>query len=291
MSTYRSLGNTLGLGLLECPSTVGVIEGFNEFIEGTGLPANRIVSRAEFSTPIPIFDSADPRWAGVKPDAMWHPFFWLPAGVRDRIVVETANGPLQEPSYFWGVRLCLALAESGLYDPSEGWVDILAEHGIDVSTEQGRSRVQRWQQGEPDGMIDSIDISPLFETEVDWSEVSDTLAPILTEASWYIVADELLDRLDEMLGTESSHSAIQHAETIVSLGAIFLSQVPKAANEPVSSAEFWATTESEVEDYARVGDLERIRAFSMLNVRERLESILDQYRHTVDELQEALNEE
>lgn len=51
----------------------------NKFVEYTGIPVDQLFCSPAYMLPMPIYEPTDNRrpWA-IKPEAMWHPLFWLP---------------------------------------------------------------------------------------------------------------------------------------------------------------------------------------------------------------------
>ena len=142
---------------------------FGEFLDLTGLEASEVAVSALVSIPLPIYppewSMRHRRWKGVRPEAMSNPLMWLPNRVAGRYTViandsEDAVESLDE----WSVRVCLELTATGFYDPETGqWFDVLAEHGLDISEPETIERVSHWLSGEPDEVLDSIDLTDSFD--------------------------------------------------------------------------------------------------------------------------------
>lgn len=140
------------------------------------------------------------RWPGIRPEAMWHPLFWLPERTAYRYLFEFDDGTTEvESDDAWAARVMLELTAAGLYDPASGtWQDILAVEGIDVDTPDGVERVRRWLDGADDDVLDRIDLTDdlAFATDPDWSaDAVHVTLPELETVRWAVVADEALDQV------------------------------------------------------------------------------------------------
>jgi hypothetical protein len=89
---------------------------------------------------------------GLRPQWAGHPALWLDP--EDRV-----RRP-QEHDQEWLIRIYLQLLARGYLHPEldgdHSWTDALLLMDIDTETPQGRQRVERWMQGEPDQLLDEL---------------------------------------------------------------------------------------------------------------------------------------
>lgn len=186
-----------GTHLLFCTSAWQLAVGYTDFIGFTGLVEGTVFSDPVVATPIPYYDAPGPprRWAGTTPEALWHPLFWLP----ERVWRRRTAGSQVEPDPVWAVRVCLEVQAAGLYEPDRGWVDVLAGYGIDTADPDDMARVLTWLDGDPDPVLDGVDLSgSLVDDRGDWA--ADTATALVGDfqgRAWAVIADELLSYLDE----------------------------------------------------------------------------------------------
>lgn len=190
---YRGGLQSVGEPLLVTASPIEEIERLDAFIQLSGLTQDDLIATPIVTTPIPLYPpdydqpgcfgegpgGARRRWAGVKPDAMWHPLMWLPPRVALRYMVATLNPDVEggeelvvESDDAWAVRVCMEVAAVGLYNSDTGeWLDVLSMVGIDTDKQLDLDRVQRWLDGAPDTDLDGIDLTPLLDDaeDIDWA--------------------------------------------------------------------------------------------------------------------------
>ncbi len=93
------------------------------------------------------------RWPGVKPEALWMPWLWLP----ERLARPSVTDGMVEPVVVWQARGALELAVSDLFDAQDGWVDVLRTFAaLDVDDETDMTRVTAWLHGGADPDLDAI---------------------------------------------------------------------------------------------------------------------------------------
>ena len=218
-------------GSLEVALRFGMWERF------TQLPARAIVTNPIAAAPLidyPPQGHPAQVWQQVNPASLWHPLMWLPARLAGRYQIEAEDGTTTtEDDDTWAVRVCLELTLSGMYDPESGtWVDVLSMFGLDIDDPDVLDRVRWWQTGEPDPILDAIDLATEIDVEDDrhWAlETAAALMDDLRPASWALLANDLLATIDEVAdpGNPSLDSdpsvAHQAAGTILSLGRSLLS--------------------------------------------------------------------
>lgn len=212
------------------------IRRFEHFIDATGIPPERVLLTPVVSLPIPVSvtdgEGELERWSHVTPEMMWHPFFWLPKRVALRYqypTIDEASGGTSadietEGDDVWAIRVMLELLGSGVYDPTSGtWLDVLAWHGIDVEDPIDLARVQTWQDGEPDDVLDAIDMTPLIEfnpDDPDWGfHAARQFSDVVVPAQWSLTAGSLLVQLNEQI-TERGDSDEETRKLIGIFGRI-----------------------------------------------------------------------
>lgn len=177
------------------PATLG--ERLAEFVAETGLPNAQTVVGPMTAIPLPLYPTEFPdgrRWAGVRPEVMWHPVMWLPRSPSQRRMIQTTNGVEVEGDEMWAARVLLLLSAAGLHDEDNGtWLDVLAMYNIHVDTPEGRIRVQQWIDGFDDPDLNLIDLDPLagFPTDPDWAfAAANSSQEVLRPMSHYVCALE-----------------------------------------------------------------------------------------------------
>lgn len=249
------------------------LESFSRFAvwqEATGMRPEDFSSNALCAVPIPYYRPTAPgqrRFANVNPTALWHPLFWLPERLAGEYRLATGpNGEMEpESPAVHSARIAMELTNSGLYDPETGgWVDILDSVGISVDNPADVQRIAAWQAGRPDPILDSIDLDPylrLPNERVTWAlESVLTLIETLTKAQWAILADSLIDLINDAAqpdnGSLVSMDRLRDATAMAAfLASLHLSAVPTDANE--ESSVFW----TRMETAARTGHFPDVNSF------------------------------
>lgn len=163
------------------------VANLSDFLDVTGLSSEQVHTDPLVIFPMPVYrDGSGPRqFAGLRPEAAWHPLFWLPRSVAGVLcLTRNADGTpaTQEDAGHHMIRAAIELGLSGLYDEADGtWVDVLALHDLDVDDPTVLERVRRWLSGEPDPTLEQITLDRY-------------LGPEQTSAA-YALADEMRDSL------------------------------------------------------------------------------------------------
>jgi hypothetical protein len=243
--------------LLLSKSSMDTAFRFTEWQEITGLTPNRFTADPICSVPLPIYTQVAPgtrQFSSVKPEVMWHPLFWLPARLAGRYNLPTGpdGTPEVESTTMWSIRVALELTASGLYSIEDGWLDVLATVGIDVENEVDLARIEEWQAGGVDDLLDSIDLDLYLKLEnnPNWAlQSAMALEEPATHAQWAILADSLMEVVMESYDAELGTPLDEVRATIAvaaSLAGIQLEDVPTDDEEPAQ--EFWDRIELEARD-------------------------------------------
>ncbi len=225
---------------------------FNAFVNDSGLSPDDVLSDPVVRIPLPLYPEGGfgprRRWAGTRPEMMWHPLMWLPSTLTERVrLPQPGEEPWVEPDEVWALRVCLVMAASGLYDQEDGWVDVLDQYGLDVDTPADAARVNSWLAGEADPVLDDIDLGPYLDLAQDqtgdpqWA-ISSSLALIvdMEPASWATVADNLYDEISSARdgGTDLPRQALAVvAQRAAMLADSLLVGVPASADESADRAD------------------------------------------------------
>lgn len=243
--------------LLLSRSSMDTAFRFTEWQEATGLTPNRFTADPICSVPLPIYTQVAPgtrQFASVKTEAMWHPLFWLPPRLAGRYNLPSGpDGALEvESTTMWSIRVALELTASGLYSIEDGWIDVLATVGIDVENEVDLARIEEWQAGGVDDLLDSIDLDLYLklETNPNWAlQSAMALVEPATRAQWAILADSLMEMVAESYDPDLD-TPLQDVRgtlaVVASLAGVQLQEVPTDDEEPAE--EFWARLELEARD-------------------------------------------
>lgn len=207
----RPLLTDPGESLLAPDSPVEKAERWSRWLTWSGMAADQVVESLMITMPFPRYRSrpeGSRHFPTVAPSALWCPLFWLPPRLSQRYELPNEDGSTSiESDDLWAIRIALDMSMSGLYDPISGeWADVLEAHGIDTRTEADLARVAAWQQGRPDEVLDSIDLTDFLEVdEPDQSLlVAVSLESTLRSATWYRMADELAALVHEEPGVNSA---------------------------------------------------------------------------------------
>lgn len=277
--------------LLLSKSSMDTAVRFGDWQELTGLPPARFTADPICSVPLPIYSEVPPgmrQFSGVRPEAMWHPLFWLPPRLAGRYNMPTGTGGALEVESvtMWSIRVALELTASGLYSIEDGWLDILATVGIDVENEVDLARIEEWQAGGVDDLLDSIDLDLYLKLDdrPHWAlQSAMALLEPATHAQWAILADSLLEMVMDAYDPHEGTSLEDVRDTIAvvaSLANIQLEDIP-TDDEPAGS--FWAR----IELGAREGYYPNVEAFLAGPASEAMEWLTltrDTYWESVDDL-------
>ena len=195
---------------------------FHDFLQASELPPGLLNPSRLCMVPIPAH--ADREELRDHPVTNWaNPLFWLPR--QWRVNERGATDDLM------GLRATWELTLGGLYDPTEGFVDVLYAHDIDVETPDGARRVQQWLDGSADDVLDTIDVTQLLSRpeseDEDWVQLLAFEAlPGVLQTVWGLNAHSFLEMLTgavEDYQTDQDAAAFTRALTaLLSLGsAIF----------------------------------------------------------------------
>jgi hypothetical protein len=257
-----------GEPLLLARSTIETAVRWRTFAEEFGVPTEAVLSSTLCSMPLPLYNFGTDelgrprrRWAGTRPEAMWHPLMWLPPRVAGRYTLsDSATGSQTlEDDDLWAIRIAFEMTASGLYDPETGtWVDILSTVGLDVEDELDLARIEDWLLGESDEILDSIDLSLYLDIEPrEWAlESALAIRPDLKAASWALIADDLLETADD---STDPANRLGHADLLVTLRTLtglaesFLADVPEFSD--AGEATGYVNGERHAEYFERIHDL------------------------------------
>lgn len=197
----RWLAPDQGESLLLNRHAIEIVTRMYDFSAFTGIAADQLTCSPLTAVPIPIADDPDQpppgRWPGLTPEALWHPLLWLPA----RIAQPADGQPVSE----WMVQVCYELEVCGLYDPDDGWVDVLATAGLTIDDPDVGDRVADWAAGGRDPLLDDIDLSDFFDPggqDPGWSaRAAAESLPVLQEAAVVVTADDLASVCDALADT------------------------------------------------------------------------------------------
>lgn len=223
MPRTRTMQSEPGQPLLLPPSPIGHVANFTDFLEVTGLAASDVISSNLVTFPLPRYrDDTGPRqFSGLRPEAAWHPVFWLPRHLAGAMTLErdSEGSPVvQEDPDHHMVRVAIHLALSGLYDEVDGvWVDVLAEHGLEVDDPQVLERVRAWLAGAADPTLDMIDLTRYLavpEAGDVWAVTSDVMDD-LKGCGAALHSDALADDLDRLDEGESVRAIAELASSFL----------------------------------------------------------------------------
>jgi len=196
---HRRRSSDLGPGehLLLPASVLDTTARLTAWKEFTGLGDDDLLLSPLSAVPLPMpwtVPAGRRRWAGLRPEAMWHPLLWLPRRLATPCLLhDPARGRTRGEAYDeWALRVVLELVESApvvveggrwllLHDPAHGrhvrpaepgddaleplydvhsgtWLDVLATVGLDVDDPADLGRVRAWLDGAPDAALDGVDL-------------------------------------------------------------------------------------------------------------------------------------
>lgn len=230
-----------GEALLLATSAMDQAVRYTSWRDETGLPLDRIRAGTLCAVPLPVYRSVPEgsrQFAEVRPEALWHPLFWLPPRLARRYNLPDGKGGFEvEDDQLWSVRVGLEMSTSGIYTPEEGWIDVMALIGLDIENEVDLARIEEWLSGQPDDLLDTVTLEELLhiEADPDWSLTSAiALRSHLVEAQWALLADSLLGMIWE--AADAPGTNLQELAGAVgiaaSLAGVQLSGVPVDDEEP-----------------------------------------------------------
>lgn len=205
-------------------------ERLTDFVNETGIAPEDIVADPVTALPLPIH-ARGKRFDSVEPEALWNPLFWLPEDIalRIRIRENDTSEPRPETDPEWAIRVALEIAESGLYTPDEGWLDVFALYGINTDDPIDLEAIQAWQAGLPEERLDAINLRDhvTFTAEHAAFHNAQELYPLLMSAQWAFTASSLL------VAVEADPKAVA---TYAALAAEMLSSEPSDAPDQLQDA-------------------------------------------------------
>lgn len=289
----RQLLTRPGDNLLLSRSAVEVYVRHTEWTEATGLENSRATFNPLCSVPLPLYVAPEAgvrQFPNVKPELMWHPLFWLPNRVAARYNIPSGTEGALEPESdaVRSIRIALELENSGLYSRDEGWLDILSTVGIDVENDADLGRIEEWQQGAPDELLDSIDLDLYLKLEKDpyWAlTAAIALEEPLTQALWAVLSDSLVEFITEIVAPAEGKTQAQLRDGLrlaAVLAGVQLDHVPTDAGEETPE-KFWAR----IEEQARNGSFASASEFLTGPVQEASEWLRltrETYWEVLDEL-------
>ncbi|MFS0884966.1 hypothetical protein [Aeromicrobium sp. 179-A 4D2 NHS] len=238
--------------LLLCHSAFDLSARFGEFADMSGVPETAIVSNALSAVPIPDYREIEPgrrRWEGTRPEFMWHPLMWLPERLAYRYSITTTDGrTIGEITPVYTIRVISELSAAGLYDTETGtWLDVLSVVDLDITDPAVQERVAAWLDGNPDPILDEIDLSVmLVNDDPEWAyDLAVDLALPAVFASWAVVANDLSEVIN-IASAGDDEDIARALTTVYYCGLNELRSVPDG-DEP-NSAAFWAEFGRAIED-------------------------------------------
>ncbi|GAB6858080.1 hypothetical protein [Microbacterium xylanilyticum] len=234
----RSFLTAPGEHLLVNSDPLSFVRRFDEFIEASGIPAERTLASPLLTVPLPVAERAEDghprRWSGAKASFMWHPLMWLPRTVALRAPFQVADeAPDVESDSAWSVRVAQELVAGGLYDPVTGtWLDVLAHYGLNVDDPAVQERVGLWLHGAGDEILDSIDLSEFVtgpEHAAQMLQSSHDLADVLVPAQWAMTSTGIIETIEMLLAdTDVTEDDRRHLlDVMAQVAAVALHDVPE----------------------------------------------------------------
>lgn len=259
--------------------------------------ASRFLRFQTVLVPLPIYTDAPGRqFEHINPEMLWHPLFWLPNRLAGRYQLMDEDGASLgvEDEESWAVRVMLEMSVSGLYDAESGtWLDVLARVGIDVDDRVDIARIEAWQSGAADSVLDSIDLSADLDmpSDPDWAlSTAQALMDDLVPASWALTADDLaalcteVSDLNAQLEPGVAHQVIM---TVVGFARALLADVPWPIDEG-ESREFWDSQASALSKVAATATLDPVVSSIASAVSDRLYAVREHYWPHLDWLGEMV---
>lgn len=269
-------------GLILSPTAFDAWENQYTFCHTTGLNPDQVVSSIICSAPIPRYaqgGTTPRRFSNVKAKYLWHPFFWLPPKLAQRVSIPDAGGePYLEDWDAYALRIALEMGNSGVFN-HEGWIDVLGSAGINVDTAEGVRRIEQWQAGKPDPILDHIDTSDLYavNSEPYWSvTLSRMLVDPARNAQNHLVAVSFLEALEDAT-PEETLDVYRH---IGGLAAIYLRSIKFP--EALSGEFFWDRIVEETHNEFYKNNVEGFLARPAAVAKQWLQSLISETEGTVE---------
>lgn len=236
-----------GEPLIVANDAMAPVTRYAQWRDETGLGDDRIINGTLCVVPLPKYISlaeGTRQFAGVKPESLWHPLFWLPPRLTKRYNMPNGTGGFEpESDELWGLRIGLEMTTSGLYRPDDGWVDVMSLIGLDVENDVDLARLEEWLAGEPDDLLDTVDLEPLlYKGDGDDAMLISAVGmlEILTEQQWAMVANSMLMMLWEAADTDGVALAhlVDTSILVATLARTQLAEVPVDSHEE-PAPDFW----------------------------------------------------
>lgn len=203
MTTRRHFIPDAGEQLLLTEDATVAAERLISFMDATGIPPEVLVADPIVTTPIPVGSLADWR-AQADPEMLWHPLFWLPERISTRYRIQVPSGDSYlESDAEWALRIALEVQSAGIYDPTDGWLDVLALVGLDTQDPVDLARVEAWADGADDPDIDRAAalVAEFYDVpgrDPNWAlEQSQSFVESLLPAQFALTAASMLGLLDQ----------------------------------------------------------------------------------------------
>lgn len=187
-----------------------------------GEPTMSVVSAFPFPVNYPDEDG-NTTPLPVNPELAWLPVFWLPDYLNSPFAYtdpETGEDRIESPEE-WSVRVAMELEAAGFWDAETGtWLDVLKEYAhLDVDTEEGRAKIERWIAGdEPEfgaSILDAVEMQ-LDKTNPEdpfWaSNLSPDMAIELGYANTARSAEALVEVIEADGALVEGHPAIEEKD-------------------------------------------------------------------------------
>jgi hypothetical protein len=198
----RHLGTMPGDNLMLPSDDVTVYtQIFYDFCQATNLQPSQLSATRLSTVPIPRFQ--DRRELSNMTATAWaNPLFWLPYDWRVNDSGECTDT--------MALRITWELSMANIYDPVEGFTDVLQLMGLDIDDHEVQQRIYQWSSGLPDELFDDFDITTFLnrpeDQDDDWlADIAAQEAEDMLRASWFSNAYGLKKMLDEAV-SEFEHT-------------------------------------------------------------------------------------
>jgi hypothetical protein len=247
-------------------SPIGSLVRFGLCLEDWGVSPASVMVTPICTVPLTTLPAKwaaeEERWAGVRPEALWHPLLWLPqAAVNRRWVPVGELDVAEESDDIWALRLCYELIATGLYDEDSGtWFDVLAGVGLDAESPDDTERLARWLGGDGDPVLDGIDLTEMFLDSDSPDLASDAARENLAELwhyTWALGSSALLDDLGNMCADilaptdgRDPAGAVADLSLVATVGKEWFSNLPAEMSATGDEAAWWDAFAREVQAFS-----------------------------------------
>lgn len=223
------------------------IDRLDQFQSATGLDAEDIAPTRLIGVPLVSVDDIEVQQSvrqSVHAEMLWHPMFWLPAHLATRAEVSFGDEEeaVEESVDEWGIRVMATLTRAGIYDPETAkWFDVLSFYGLDVDDPETVERIQRWQDGAEDEVLDRVTLDDHLvlaltdgpETYADAAHLATLIGVIVAHRDAQAVRDYIAT--SELEGEINLHDlALQAASAaLVSFGSVAVDEEGTTVSERV----------------------------------------------------------